>query len=258
MPEPTKRKMPPKATPKKPAKAKTSEKRAQKRQSKHQTGKEKISVTLEESATLKHKILDAFLARSGDEGWTEATLIAAAEDVGENATTVWALFPEKEKDALATWSRFLDVQTEEKLKELNLSTMKIRERIFWAVRTRLTLLAPHKKAASKAFRFLLRPNHTAMGVPLIYETVHTMWSMAGDTSTDYNFYTKRFLLSGVYTATFLYWLKDTSPEHHKTWKFLEARIENVLALQKVKSLTALSDIPLSIAKKWAERLWPFR
>ncbi|TGW15174.1 COQ9 family protein [bacterium NHP-B] len=211
------------------------------------------SVTMDESAALKAKLLDAFLDLVPEKGWSQNTLTHAAQHLELEEGLVWALFPEGEKNALTTWSRLLDQQMEDKLSALDLASMKIRERIFWGVRTRLTLLTPRKQAASLAFRFLLDPRHTFMATPLIYDTVHVMWTLAGDTSTDYNFYTKRLLLSGVYISTFIYWLRDTSPEHHNTWKFLENRIDNVLSLHKIKSF-AKEGLPFS---KIVKSLWPF-
>jgi ubiquinone biosynthesis protein COQ9 len=57
----------------------------------------------------------------------------------------------------------------------------------------------------------------------------------GDTSDDVNWYTKRATLSGVYSATVLYWLGDNSADHEKTWEFLDRRIEDVMRIEKVKA-----------------------
>jgi len=219
--------------------------------------------SFEESALLKEKILEAMLVLVPDLGWTKDALLKAADQVGCNETLVFALFPEAEMDALVCWSRTLDLAMMAKLKDLNLEDMKVRERIFWGVRSRIAVIEPHKLVAKKAFWFLSHPVSAPKIPGLMYETVHLIWTLAGDTSTDYNFYTKRLLLSGVYSATFLYWLNDTSPEHHKTWKFLESRIENVLLIQKAKGLTSLFDMT-----KWSNLVrqplwdhlkhwWPF-
>ena len=79
--------------------------------------------------------------------------------------------------------------------------MKIRERIATAVKTRLAVLKPHKEAARRAAAFLSLPMHAALGAKLVYRTVDAMWRAAGDTSTDFNFYTKRGILAGVYGST---------------------------------------------------------
>ena len=58
--------------------------------------------------------------------------------------------------------------------------------------------SPHKEAARRAAAMLALPMHAALGAKLMYRTVDAMWRAAGDTSTDFNFYTKRGILAGVY------------------------------------------------------------
>ena len=62
-----------------------------------------------------------------------------------------------------------------------------------------------------------------------------MWYAAGDTSTDFNFYTKRATLAGVYSSTLLYWLNDRSPGSEATWGFLDRRIDDVMKIEKLKA-----------------------
>jgi len=65
---------------------------------------------------------------------------------------------------------------------------------------------------------------------------------AGDTATDFNFYTKRLLLSGVLGSTTLYWLEDRSPGGVDTHGFLDRRLADVLALPKLgERLRAVAD-----------------
>ena len=73
-----------------------------------------------------------------------------------------------------------------------------------------------------------------------------MWRIAGDTSTDFNFYTKRGLLAGVYGSTVLYWLSDVSEDQKDTWAFLERRIADVMTIPKIQSAIkkGVSRMPL--------------
>jgi ubiquinone biosynthesis protein COQ9 len=57
----------------------------------------------------------------------------------------------------------------------------------------------------------------------------------GDTSDDANWYTKRAILAGVYSATTLYWLGDTSDGFEDTWSFLDRRIEGVMQFESLKA-----------------------
>ena len=61
-----------------------------------------------------------------------------------------------------------------------------------------------------------------------------MWCAAGDTSTDYNWYSKRLILSGVYMSTLMVWLSDESEDDSETWAFLDRRIAGVMKFEKAK------------------------
>jgi len=134
---------------------------------------------------------------------------------------------------------------EKRLAAMDLKAMKIRARIATAVMTRLAILKPHKQAARRAAALLSLPMHARLGAKLVYHTVDVMWRAAGDTSTDFNFYTKRGILAGVYGATAMRWFNDTSEDETQTSEFLAARIENVMQFEKFKAKAkeAFSNFP---------------
>jgi ubiquinone biosynthesis protein COQ9 len=111
-------------------------------------------------------------------------------------------------------------------------------------------LRPHKEAARRAAAFLTLPPHATMGLKLLYRTVDAIWRAIGDTSTDYNFYTKRAILGAVYSATLLRWFSDSSANERETEDFLRRRIDDVMRFEKFKAharerasaLPSLSDI----------------
>lgn len=165
------------------------------------------------------------------DGWTQAVLERAATEEGLDPSYGWRLFPQGPLDAIAFWSHLLDRKMEQTLPSD--SDLRVREKITLAVKTRLSLLIPHREAARKTATFLSLPHHLPQASRLVYRTVNDIWYYAGDTSTDYNFYTKRALLAWVYSSTFLYWLRDDSEQFEKTWRFLDRRIEEVLTLPKL-------------------------
>ena len=60
-------------------------------------------------------------------------------------------------------------------------------------------------------------------------------SFAGDTSTDFNHYTKRMTLGAVYGSTLLVWLDDKSEGWSDTAAFLDRRIDDVMRFEKFKA-----------------------
>jgi ubiquinone biosynthesis protein COQ9 len=185
---------------------------------------------------LKDRILDAALPNIVFDGWTQSTLESAAKSLGLTAFDLKRAFPEGPVDAANHFRARGDAEMLKILtRDHNLPALKIRERIATAVMVRLRLLLPHREAVRRGVGFYTMPWHTAAGLKALYATVDAMWKAAGDTSTDYNFYTKRLLLSGVYTSTLTVWLDDTSPDLAETEAFLKRRIENVMQIEKAKA-----------------------
>ena len=113
--------------------------------------------------------------------------------------------------------------------------MRIRQRITHCVRRRIELVADHREAVRRAAALFSLPHHAPDGARAIWETADLIWTRCGDTATDYNWYTKRAILSSVHSATVLFWLGDQDPRAQATWDFLDRRIENVMQFEKVKS-----------------------
>jgi ubiquinone biosynthesis protein COQ9 len=81
-----------------------------------------------------------------------------------------------------------------------------------------------------------------------------MWRAAGDTATDFNYYSKRGLLAGVYGATLLFWLEDNSEERAESWAFLERRIADVMKVPRVLSrLRRWAPDPERLLRAFAQR-----
>jgi len=169
------------------------------------------------------------------DGWSDTVLDKAVRETGVQPSLEKLLFPKGAMDLVHFYSSVLDRQMLEELEATALEPMKIRARIMHAVRTRLELAGKHREAARRAAIVLALPQNLSLGAAVLYETVDAMWHGIGDTSTDFNFYTKRATLAGVYAATLLFWLGDDSGEYQETWGFLSRRIEDVMRFEKVKA-----------------------
>ncbi len=175
-------------------------------------------------AALPHVVFD---------GWSRIALDAAAQDIGLTPSDVDRLCPGGPKDAVSAYIAWTDRRMIDALAGMDLSRMKVRERIILAVRTRLELVELEKEAIRRAMSAIAMPGAIDIGPKSLYRTVDAIWRAAGDTSTDFNFYTKRGLLAAVYSATLLYWLDDRSPGHEATWSFLDRRIADVMRIPKI-------------------------
>lgn len=180
---------------------------------------------------IKERVIKRALIHVPFDGWSQAVLERATVEAELDPSYAWRLFPRGPLDAVSLWSHLLDREMEQNLPSD--SDLRIRDKITLAVQTRLSLLTPYREAARKTATFLSLPHHLTTASRLVYRTVNDIWYYAGDTSTDYNFYTKRALLAWVYSSTFVYWLQDDSEQCEKTWRFLDRRIEEVLGLPQL-------------------------
>lgn len=183
----------------------------------------------------KAAVLEAALGYAAKDGFGDRTMTRAGTDAGIGCEVMLHLFPQGAASLVEFYSEWNDAQMEHLLAKENLTEMKIRDRIATAVLKRLEVLKSHKEAARRAAAFLLIPAHAALGLKLLYRTVDAMWRAVGDTSTDFNFYTKRAILAGVYSSTMIRWFNDASEEGDETREFLSARIENVMQFEKFKA-----------------------
>src|SRR5581483_3771150 len=199
-----------------------------------------------DDAALKQAVLAAALKDAAFDGFTDSVLAKAGKDAGADKEALARLFPGGPLSLVEYFSHSVDAEMETILAGLDLPKRKIRERIKLAVLTRLSILKPNKEAARRAAALLSLPMNAALGAKLMYTTVDAIWRAAGDTSTDFNFYTKRGILAGVYGSTLVRWFNDAGDDESATEKFLDDRIENVMQLEKLKAKAkeALSNFPV--------------
>ena len=194
---------------------------------------------------MREGVLAAALPHAAFDGFTDSLLQKAGSEAGVGKADLARLFENGALSLVEFFSTHTDAEMEKRLAGMDLKAMKIRARIATAVKTRLAILKPHKEAARRAAAMLALPMHAALGAKLMYQTVDAMWRATGDTSTDFNFYTKRGILAGVYGSTAVRWFNDTSEDEKPTDDFLAARIENVMQFEKFKAKAkeALSNFP---------------
>ena len=68
----------------------------------------------------------------------------------------------------------------------------------------------------------------------VYKITDQIWSIAGADSTDFNYYTKRILLSQIYMRTVMFFINDDSYQNEETKKYLFERVHNVILINKFK------------------------
>ncbi|WNO53744.1 COQ9 family protein [Stakelama saccharophila] len=169
------------------------------------------------------------------DGWSPKAVDAAARTVGVDADVARLAFPGGAVDLIDAWFAYIDARMAEALPAEALAEMKIRERIAALVEKRLELLAGEREALRRAVAVLAMPQNVARAAKLGWRSADRMWRLAGDVATDYNHYTKRGILAGVYAATITVFLDDESERWAQTRAFLARRIEGIMRFEKAKA-----------------------
>jgi ubiquinone biosynthesis protein COQ9 len=193
----------------------------------------------------REALVEAMLPDVAFDGWSRRALRAAARRIGIPAAEALALFPNGAASLVACFSRWADRRMLDQLGTLPLDQPRVAERIARAIITRLEVIAPWREAVRRALSVLVLPQHTPLGLRLLYETVDAAWYGAGDSATDFSFYTKRVTLAAIYAATLLYWLEDTSPDFADTRAFLDRRLAAVAVIGRARQRleTAVERLP---------------
>lgn len=183
---------------------------------------------------IKDRLLDAALPHVAFDGWAPDAFDAAIAETGIAPAVARAMCPRGAVDLAVAFHRRGDDTMVARLAATDMQGVRFRDRIALAVRERLIAVADDKEAVRRGSTLFALPHLAGDGAKLIWGTADRIWTALGDTSEDFNWYSKRATLSGVYGATVLFWLGDDSPDHAQTWDFLDRRIDNVMQIEAVK------------------------
>ena len=200
-------------------------------------------------------VIEAILNHVPFDGWSSASLDMAAADCGLSEAEMHNFFPAGIADAIAAYSAYADnnmVTAFHDQDATDVAAMPIHMKIRTLILVRFEQAASCKEVVRRTLAVLARPQNAKLAAQLLYSTVDEMWRAAGDTSTDYNFYTKRATLSAVYSATLLVFLSDNSVDMAKTEAFLDRRLADVAKLPKMaRPAKGMADMAMRFAARFA-------
>src|SRR3954451_1856930 len=150
----------------------------------------------------------AMLPSVAFDGWTKRALRAGVADAGLPADEADLLFPLGTVDMIETFCDLADRRMENASAGLTATRLPARVRAIIALR--LEQDRPYKEAFRRALAALALPQNARAAAACTARTIDAIWPAAGDRSADFSWYTKRAILTVIYTATILYWLRDTS------------------------------------------------
>jgi len=169
------------------------------------------------------------------DGWTRAAVDSAAGQLGLDPVQARLAMPKTQAGMIDTYIHEVDRALETWFTPKRLAKMKIREKIRSLIWRRLEIMGPAREAVRRALAILAMPQNVPLALRTGWRSSDLMWRIAGDTSTDFNHYTKRMTLGAVYGSTLLAWLDDQSEGWADTAAFLDRRIDDVMRFERFKA-----------------------
>ena len=189
-------------------------------------------LTLDE---IRVQLSPGIAANAAFDGWSDAARDMAADAAGIDTDVAALAFEDGALDMIDAWFAEIDRAMLAAVPPERIATMKIRERITALIEARLQATAADRESLRRAVAILALPQNLARAARLGWRTVDTIWRAAGDVATDYNHYTKRTILLGVYASTVTVFLNDDSEGFADTRAFLARRIAGIMAFEKAKA-----------------------
>ena len=193
------------------------------------------------------------------DGWTRASVDSAAQQLGIDPIQARLAMPKSPTGMIDVYIREVDRGLEAYFTPDRLAALKIREKIRALIWRRLEIMGPAREAVRRALAILAMPQNIPLALRMASRSADLMWRIAGDTSTDFNHYTKRMTLGAVYGSTLLVWLDDRSEGWVETAAFLDRRIDDVMKIEKFKAQwRGSADQRLSISRFLGRLRYPPR
>jgi ubiquinone biosynthesis protein COQ9 len=193
------------------------------------------------------------------DGWTRAAVDSAARQLGVDPVQARLAMPKSQAGLIDLYIQEVDRALEAWFTPQRLKGLKIREKIRALVWQLLEIMGPAREAVRRALAILAMPQNVPLALRISWRAVDLMWRIAGDTSTDFNHYTKRMTLGAVYGSTLLAWLDDQSESWQETSAFLDRRIDGVMRFEKWKAeWRGSSDRRLSFSRFLGRLRYPPR
>jgi ubiquinone biosynthesis protein COQ9 len=199
------------------------------------------------------KLANLFIQEVPKFGWSRETLLHCAKKQKLSTPNLALMFPSFEYDVLKYLIAQNNSLVEKNYNSFNNSRLKTRDKIKTIMELKFDSNAYLKDALPEMLKFLLRPGNIFMSIKMLHQNSDFIWKLAGDKSNDFNYYSKRGLLSMVYLATLIYWLNDKSSKGIGTKNFISKSVDGIVdGVSKFKQLNVLRSLAQNFFSRFNE------
>jgi len=179
------------------------------------------------------KILKLAKLIIAEEGLNLNTFETIALKHNLNINEINLLFPDGNKDLLEYSLEQLNIELQEYCKSIDLIRLPLHKRIRKILLSKIEIMNKEKNFYKKIFLKSLLPTKTIFLSKQLYKSIDQIWYLAGDTSVDFNFYTKRLILAGIYSRVFLFFFNNNN--QNELENLLDLNLKRVAKIPELKS-----------------------
>ena len=182
----------------------------------------------------KNTLLEEFMASLNANRWTNSNYLSvvsksAISDIIWNSNfpldlkdlTIFFINKSLEKIELPTRDQFIEMNTQARLEIILLSY--------------LNQFKDNKLIIKRLIKYFKSTESLVTSPESIYLISDKFWNLIEDTSVDFNFYTKRFILMSVIVPTILFWVEDESDNSLNTNEYIKKCFNRSMKIGKIKN-----------------------
>jgi ubiquinone biosynthesis protein COQ9 len=182
-------------------------------------------------AKLRKQLFDEIIKNVPFDGWSKEALRNASAALSLEPDYAEHLFADGIIEVVQMLITELDKEMLTRYHAKDRSEFGITKKVKEALKIRFQIMAERKLLFHQTIMYLTLPWNTPKAIKFAWNTADLIWhDVVGDNSLDFNYYSKRSLLSGVYAASLLYFISDNSIKHEDTFDFIDRKINDVVSL----------------------------
>ncbi len=179
------------------------------------------------------KVLNFAKKIISEKGLNSQTFINIANTYSFDLDEIYLLFPNGNTDLIIFALEQLNNELDFFCKKIDLIRLPIHKRIKKILLSKISIMKKEKLFYKKIFFNLLIPKKGFSITKQIYISVDQIWFIAGDSSIDFNFYTKRLILAGIYSRIIFFFFNN---DNHKALEdLLDENLKRVSKIPEIKS-----------------------
>jgi len=182
----------------------------------------------------KNELLKEFLKSLSTNKWTNINYSSVVLK-SSSSEAIWSSnFPLKLRD-LTTFFISKSLENIQLPIHKQFIEMKTQERLETILISYLNQFKDNKLIIKRLVEHFKSPESLVSTPESIYSISDKFWNLIEDSSVDFNFYTKRFILMSVIVPTTLFWIEDTSDNNLNTIEYMKKCFKRSMKIGKIKN-----------------------